>query len=131
MNNSQTLRFRAPISKEKNMKLRLPLLLAAVALLSVSIAGMAQEPTGKLHGRVTDPTGVPRGGGSVGLSTDGGKTEKYTFPVSETGDFKGDGIAPGTYSLILRMADTAPGKFVDNIDNVKIVAGQDMLQDDD
>ena len=48
--NIQLRRFRVPISKEKNMKLRLPLLLAIAALFSVSIAGIAQEPTGKIHG---------------------------------------------------------------------------------
>jgi tetratricopeptide (TPR) repeat protein len=113
------------------MKLRFAPSLAVAILLSVSIAGMAQAPTGKIHGRVTDPTGVPKGGGTIGLSTDGGHTYKYTFPVSAGGDFTGDGIAPGTYVMILRLADTAEGKFVDEIENVKITAGQDLQQDDD
>ena len=55
------------------MKLRTLLSLAATTLLSVSIAGMAQTPatpTGKIHGHVTDPTGVPKGPGTIGLSTD-------------------------------------------------------------
>jgi hypothetical protein len=43
---------------------------------------MAQTPppTGKIHGHVTDPTGVPKGPGTIGLSTDLGHTFKYTFP---------------------------------------------------
>ncbi len=109
--------------------------LTGAVLLSASLSVMAQAPTadatGKIHGHVTDPTGVPKGAGTVGLSTDLGKTYKYTFPVSTTGDFKGEGIAPGTYSVILRLPDTPEGKFVDEIDNVKITAGQDILQDVD
>jgi tetratricopeptide (TPR) repeat protein len=112
------------------MKLRFLLSLTAAALLPVAIAS-AQAPTGKIHGRVTDPTGVPKSVGTVSLSTDEGKTLKYSFPVSGTGEFTGDGIAPGTYTLILRLPDTAEGKIVDSIENVKIVAGQDTAQDDD
>lgn len=119
------------------MKLRSYFSLASALLLSASIAGtahagMAQtNATGKIHGRVTDPTGVPKGAGTVSLSTDGGHTSKYSFPVSATGDFTGDGIAPGTYSLILKLPDTPEGKFVDLIENVKIAAGEDLHQDDD
>jgi len=116
--------------KEKNMKLRTLLSVTAAVLLSASVA-MAQEAPGKIHGRVTDPTGVPKGAGTISLSTDGGHTYKYTFPISATGDFSGEGIAPGTYSMILRLPDTAEGKFVDMIENVKITPGEDLHQDDD
>ena len=110
------------------MKLRTLLSLCAVAL--VPFAALAQTAvTGKVHGRVTDPTGVPKAVGTVGLSTDMGHTFKYTFPVSATGDFTGDGIAPGTYSLVYRMPDTPEGKFIDEIDNVNIVAASDVMQD--
>ena len=113
------------------MKLRAYLSLAAAILLSVSIAGMAQAPTGKIYGRVTDPTGVPKGIGTVSLSTDGGHTLKYNFPVTPTGDFTGDGIAPGTYTVVYRLPDTAEGKLVDHIENVKIAAGDNLHQDVD
>ena len=126
-----SMRARPSIYKEKNMKLKTLLSFAAAALLAVSMSVMAQAPTGKVHGHVTDPTGVPKGGGTVGLSTDGGHTFKYTFPVSASGDFTGDNIAPGTYAAILRLPETPEGKFVDMIDNVKIVAGQDTAQDID
>jgi hypothetical protein len=112
------------------MKLRSFFAVAAAALLSVAMA-VAQAPTGKIHGHVTDPTGVPKGGGTASLSSDGGHTTKYSFPVSATGDFTGENIAPGTYSLILRLPDTAEGKFVDLIENVKIAAGDDLKQDID
>jgi tetratricopeptide (TPR) repeat protein len=65
------------------------------------------------------------------LSSDGGHTTKYSFPVSASGDFTGDNVAPGTYSLILRLPDTAEGKFVDLIENVKVTAGEDVHQDID
>ncbi len=117
------------------MKLRTVLSLAGAAVLSIALAGsavgMAQETTGKIHGHVTDPTGVPKGSGTISLSTDGGHTSKYSFPVSAAGDFTGEGIAPGTYAVILRLPDTPEGKFVDMIENVKIVAGEDLHQDDD
>jgi len=118
------------------MKLKTLLSLAGTALLSVSIAGMAQTPaptapTAKIHGHVTDPTGVPKGPGTIGLSTDQGHTYKYTFPVNASGDFTGDGIAPGTYSVIFKLPETPEGKFVDEIDNVKIAAGEDVKQDVD
>src|SRR5271165_1909317 len=97
--------------KEKKMKLRFLLSLAGAVLLSASLALTAQVLTGKIHGRVTDPTGVPKTVGTISLSTDAGHTMKYTFPITANGDFTGDGIAPGTYALILRLPDTAEGKF--------------------
>jgi hypothetical protein len=105
--------------------------LAATVLLSASIASVAQAPTGKIHGRIIDPTGMPKGGGTAGLSTDGGHTLKYSFPVSASGDFTGDNIAPGTYTLVYRTPDMAEGKIADAINEVKIAAGDDLHQDDD
>jgi tetratricopeptide (TPR) repeat protein len=112
------------------MKLRFLLSLTAAALLPVAIAS-AQAPTGKLHGRVTDPTGVPKSNGTISLSSDGGKTLKYNFPVNPSGEFTGADIAPGSYTLVFRLPETPPDKIVDSIENVKIVAGQDTQQDDD
>ncbi len=105
--------------------------LSATTLSVFTLSAMGQGTTGKLHGRVTDPTGMPKAAGTIGLSTDMGKTLKYTFPLSASGDFSGADIAPGTYTMLLRLPDTAEGKYVDEIDNVKITAGQDLLQDDD
>jgi tetratricopeptide (TPR) repeat protein len=108
--------------------------LAAAALLALALApGHTQAPaanTGKIHGRVTNPTGQPQGGGSVSLSTDGGLTLKFSFPVDESGNYTGE--APqGTYMVIYRAADTPAGKMVDSIRGVKIVAEQDTAQDID
>jgi len=114
--------------KEKKMKRNLSLWLglAAIALLPA----MAQQPTGKIHGSVTNPVGTTTTEGSVSLSTDGGHSSKYTFPLSANGTYTGE-AAPGTYTIVFRAKDTPPDKMVDSIDNVKVVAGQDTLQDVD
>ena len=91
---------------------------------------LADSPTGKIHGTVTNPTGAATTNGSVSLSTDGGHTSKFTFPVDANGNYKGEAPA-GTYTIVYRASDTPPDKMVDSIDNVKIVAAQDVLQDID
>jgi tetratricopeptide (TPR) repeat protein len=95
-----------------------------------SAQAQAAEKTGKIHGHVINPTGQPQGGGTVSLSTDGGHTLLFTFPVDATGAFSGD-AKPGTYTLVYRAADTPEGKMVDSIRAVKIVADVDLAQDDD
>jgi tetratricopeptide (TPR) repeat protein len=87
-------------------------------------------PTGKIHGHITGPEGASKTSGSVSLSSDGGHTNKFTFPVSSTGDYEGEANT-GTYTVVYRAADTPPDKFVDSFDGVKIVVGQDVLQDFD
>jgi tetratricopeptide (TPR) repeat protein len=108
--------------------------LAAAALLALALApGHSQAPaanTGKIHGRVINPTGQAQGGGSVSLSTDGGVTLKFTFPVDDSGNYAGEAPA-GIYMVVYRAADTPAGKMVDSIRGVKIVAGQDTAQDVD
>ena len=79
-------------------------------------------PTGKIHGRVTNPTGAPQGSGTISLN-DGSK-EVASFPVEASGDFSGS-APPGTYTLIYRAPDTPKDKQVDKLDNVKVVVGQD------
>lgn len=85
---------------------------------------------GKIHGSVINPAGAPEISGNVSLSIDGGRNSKYTFPVSAQGTYSGEAAA-GTYMLVFRELDTPPEKTIDTIDGVKIVAGQDTLQDDD
>jgi tetratricopeptide (TPR) repeat protein len=120
--------------KEKKMK-RLSLWLSLSALLVLAfVPAFAQnapsEPTGKIHGQVINPTGQPQTTGTVNLSTDNGATFKYSFDVKSDGTFSGE-AAPGTYSLIYRQPDTPKGQMVDEVTNVKIVAGQDIEQNDD
>ncbi|MGA3034621.1 MAG: hypothetical protein ABSD70_15155 [Terracidiphilus sp.] len=112
--------------------------MAAAGLLAMSLVpASAQTPapaaaanTGKIHGKVINPTGQPQGQGTVSLSTDGGATLKFSFPVSDTGEYTGE--APqGTYMVIYRANDTPAGKMVDSIRGVKITAGADIAQDVD
>ena len=105
-------------------------LLAFAAVPVLAQAPPAAGPTGKIHGHVTNPTGASQGSGTISLSTDGGRTSKYTFPVDASGSYAGE-AAPGTYSLIFRQKDTPPDKMVDSIEGIKIEAGQDVTADDD
>ncbi len=104
--------------------------LLALAPHPVQAQSQPAEKTGKIHGHVINPTGQPQGGGTVGLSTDGGATLKYSFPVDSTGAYSGEAPA-GTYMLVYRAVDTPAGKMVDSIRGIKIVAGVDLQQDDD
>lgn len=103
--------------------------LVAFALMP-AVAQNSGQPTGKIHGQVFNPTGQPQSNGTIGLSTDGGATFKYEFNVAADGTFSGE-AAPGTYSLVYRQPETPKGQMVDEIKDVKIVAGQDTLQNDD
>jgi len=85
---------------------------------------------GKIHGHVTNPTGQPQDKGSVSLSTDGGATLKFTFPVDANGDYSGQ-ATPGTYDVIYRAPDTPAGKIVDSIKNVKITVETEAVADID
>jgi tetratricopeptide (TPR) repeat protein len=116
------------------MKLRFLLSLSAAALLSLPVftaSALAEGPTGKIHGHVTTPVGIPQTSGIISLSTDQGHTLKFSFDLNANGDYTGDNIPVDTYSVILRFKDTPAGKLIDEIDNVKIVAGQDTLADVD
>ena len=105
-------------------------LLAFAVLPALAQTPAPTGPMGKIHGRVTNPTGFAAPNGTVSLSNDDGRTSKYTFQVSSTGDFAGE-AAPGTYTIIYRQPETPPDKMVDSIDNVKVVNGQDVVQDID
>jgi len=102
----------------------------AFALPSAQAQAAAAEKMGKIHGHVINPTGQPQGGGTISLSTDGGHTLLFTFPVDATGAFSGE-AKPGTYTLVYRAPDTPEGKMVDSIRAIKIVADVDLAQDDD
>jgi tetratricopeptide (TPR) repeat protein len=113
----------------RNSKLRL--LAALLTVVSAAVAAHAQEATGSIHGHVQRPEDSPMTDGIISLSTDNGKTAKYTFNTDASGDYKGSGIAPGTYTVTLKEPDTPPDKAVDQFPEVKIVAGQDTAQNFD
>ena len=87
----------------------------------------AQQQMGKVHGQVINPTGQPQTEGTVSLVAGGSTESKYNFPVDPDGNFSGEAPA-GTYNMIYREPTTPKGQIVDEIQNVKIVAGQDLQQ---
>lgn len=116
---------------------RLRLALAIFITLTFSLAALhavAQAKTGSVHGTVTDPSGAPVAG-TVSLFPGGltspDQTPKYTFEVNASGQYHGDNIEPGSYTLTFRQPTTEKGKVVDQFDNVQIKAGQDTQQDFD
>jgi tetratricopeptide (TPR) repeat protein len=109
------------------MRSRLSLWLAIVALVLIPALANGQDTTAKIHGHVQDPANAPVANAQVVLSTDG-KTPLFTFTTDANGDYKGEGIKPGTYYVTLYQT---PGKAVDRFDNVKFETGTDTLQDFD
>jgi hypothetical protein len=126
--------------KEKNMKRTISLWLGLLAFALVPALAQQPTPMGKIHGHVTNPTGASQTGGTVtligtdrlasgpGLSAK--MSEKGVFQVDPNGDYKGE-AAPGIYTAIYRTAAMAPDKSADKAEGVKIVEGQDTLQDID
>src|SRR5271157_6499835 len=92
--------FAPAAPKEKNMKRTISLWLglpAAAGLLAFALLpAIAEQPTGKIHGHVTNPTGAPQTSGTVtlvgvdrvasgpGLAAQ--TSEKGAFPVDANGD---------------------------------------------
>jgi tetratricopeptide (TPR) repeat protein len=124
-------RFVPAAPKEKNMKRTISLRVGLLAFALLPALGQTTQPNlGKIHGHVTNPTGTSESSGSVVLSTDGGHTAKYTFPVDANGDYTGE-AGSGTYTVLFRRPDTPPDKMIDVFENVKVTAGGDVLQDFD
>ncbi|HTV14140.1 MAG TPA: carboxypeptidase-like regulatory domain-containing protein [Acidobacteriaceae bacterium] len=85
--------------------------------------------TGKVHGLVNDPTGAPITAGTVSLYA-GGMTSPsqdaaYNFPVDSSGNYHGDDVKAGSYTVVFRAPDTPKDKVVDQLDNVQVTPGQD------
>jgi len=85
-----------------------------------------------MHGHVQDPLGAALAGGVVKLSTDRGKNTvnrnfQYQFPIDNNGDYKGEGIKPGTYLMI---AFNNKGVDVD-YQTAALAAGDDKAVDFD
>ena len=97
------------------------------------VAAVAQQPTAqvaRIHGQVTNYTGVPQNAGFICLSTDGGLTPTFLFPVNGKGSYSGEAPA-GTYTMIYRMPDTPLSQWIDVIHNVVLTADTDLEQNDD
>jgi tetratricopeptide (TPR) repeat protein len=81
-----------------------------------------------IHGHVNNPVGQPVNKGEVRLTTDKSVPQaemkfKYTFPLDANGDFKGTGIAPGNY-LVIVFQDN---KSLDFNDGVILTSGADKV----
>src|SRR3984885_12982260 len=118
----------AAASRRYTMRRKLILWLAGVTLALVPALAAAQDVPPKIPRHVQDPANAPIVNGQVILSTDG-KTPLFTFTTDQNGDYKGEGIKPGTYYITLYAT---PGKAVDRSEHeVKFSTGTDTLQDFD
>jgi tetratricopeptide (TPR) repeat protein len=116
------------------MKRNVSLLAGALAFALVPV--LAQQPattpvtgtTGKVHGRITNPTGAPQSGGTVSFME--GPNEKGTFNVDNDGNYSGE-VPAGTYSVIYRGQGMEKDKQADRIDNIKVLPAQDNTADVD
>ncbi|MDE1176124.1 MAG: tetratricopeptide repeat protein [Edaphobacter sp.] len=102
--------------------------LALVFALGASLSAKAQPAPASIHGHVNNPIGSAITKGEVRLTQDRSgdeKSRKYTntFPIDTNGDFKGTGIAPGSYVAIVYVDD----KSIDFQDNVTFAAGEDKM----
>jgi tetratricopeptide (TPR) repeat protein len=118
------------------LKLGVPLaaiLLAAIALVAPAMLAAQEPAAASIHGHVQNPLGMPLKAGATIRLTTGHTTDPkevkwtYTFPISEAGDYKATGIAPGTY-LVVVWADE---KSVDFAENQTYKAGDDKQLDFD
>ena len=106
--------------------------LGTVSLLANPVAALAQAAPGSIHGHVQNAVGQPVTKGDVKLTTDksgDAKSRKfpYSFPLDASGNFKGTGIAPGNYLVVVFQDD----KSLDFIDSLDIKAGADATADFD
>jgi tetratricopeptide (TPR) repeat protein len=88
----------------------------------------AQAAGASIHGHVINPAGMALNKGEVRLTTDRAADVKarkyqYTFPVDQNGDYKGTGIAPGNYVVIVFQDD----KSLDFNDSVVFANNDDKL----
>jgi tetratricopeptide (TPR) repeat protein len=89
---------------------------------------LAQAAPASIHGHVTNAIGQPVTKGTVQLTTDrsaAAKDRKYpfTFPIDANGDYKGTGITPGNYVVIVFQDE----KSLDFNESVVFAAGDDKL----
>jgi tetratricopeptide (TPR) repeat protein len=96
-------------------------------------ASTANTPA-KIHGHAQDPLYQPVPNAKVELTVDG-KTPLYTFSTDANGDYKGDGIKPGTY--VVELIGNVTGKsgtktgILDYQRDVKFAPGADVQVDFD
>ncbi len=84
-------------------------------------------PTVAIHGHVNNPLGEPVKSAEIKLSTDKTGPSKdrkyeYTFPLDNNGDYKGDGIKPGEYIIVVY----SEGKVIDYLTPPAFKPGPDQ-----
>ncbi|MCL2660787.1 MAG: hypothetical protein FWD64_09765 [Acidobacteriaceae bacterium] len=102
--------------------------LTMMAMIAFPALSRAQEHTASIHGTVLNPAGLPVTNGQVKLTKDHNSDEKqrkylYTFDLDAAGAFKGTGVVPGTYLLI--VSDGA--RTLDFLDGVDLRSGEDKM----
>ena len=100
-------------------------LLAVVAIMGVAMHSSLAEAqdaskVASIHGHVNNAAGQPIKGATVRLTTDHFSDVKqakwtYTFPVDDNGDYKGTGIAPETYLVVVYAQDVVVDYFKDQV----------------
>ncbi|MDQ2834890.1 MAG: tetratricopeptide repeat protein [Acidobacteriota bacterium] len=104
----------------------------AVALLLVAAMAhpgrLLAQASASIHGHVNNAAGVALTHGDIKLTTDRSSQPKdrkyaFTFPIGADGDYKGTGITPGNYVVIVFMDD----KSLDFNDNVDLKNGDDKV----
>ena len=106
-------------------------LLATGLALVVALAArdvFAQPAPASVHGHANNAIGGALTSGEVRFTQDRSADEKsrkylYTFPIDASGNYKGSGIAPGNYLVVVFQND----KSVDYQDNVNFAAGEDKV----
>ncbi|HEU5340533.1 tetratricopeptide repeat protein [Edaphobacter sp.] len=88
----------------------------------------AQSGTASIHGHVNNPAGQALNSGDVKLTTDrtsqtNDRKYAYTFAIDANGDYKGSGIAPGNYVVVVFQG----AKSIDFNDNVNLAANDDKV----
>jgi hypothetical protein len=90
------------------------------------------QATASVHGHVQNAVGIPVTTGEVRLTTDRNPNAlnrkfEYTFPLDSSGNYKGDGIKPGTYAAGLYVNNN----HVDEMPATPYAAGEDKAVDFD
>jgi hypothetical protein len=106
---------------------------ASAGRLAAQTAPAAEAAPGSasIHGKVINPAGMPLAGGEVKLTTEKNPNNpnanfEYTFPIDGSGEYKGTGIKPGTYTAVAFQASA----HVD-FQPAQIAAGEDKAVDFD
>src|SRR5208282_997683 len=94
--------------------------LAALLLLSVLSPGLllAQNPSGAVHGQISDPSGAAVPGARVAAVSSTGQAKPGVVHADGSYDIKG--LAPGTYTVRAR----AKGFAIFEQPNVQVAAGK-------